>query len=201
MAAGRGMSVEVLAAGFASSLQDAGRPGLRRFGVASGGALDPWAFALANLLAGNAADAVALEVTLAGPTLRFPSATRVALCGATIDADVDGTPVPGARPIDLPAGSVLRLGPCRDGARTYLAVYGGIMVQNGVGGVPNEYDQRAFMATGSFIGLALIIAGAALFIRYSIARYLRFWLIRLVHESHANTDRIVEAIERASGQR
>ena len=28
-----------------------------------------------------------------------------------------------------------------------LAVYGGIMVQNGVGGVPNEYDQRAFMAT------------------------------------------------------
>jgi hypothetical protein len=82
-----------------------------------------------------------------------------------------------------------------------LAVYGGIMVQNGVGGVPNEYDQRAFMATGSFIGLALIIAGAAFFIRYSIARYLRFWLIRLVHESHANTDRIVEAIERASGQR
>lgn len=75
------------------------------------------------------------------------------------------------------------------------------MVQNGVGGVPNEYDQRVFMATGSFIGLALIIAGAAPSIRYSIARYLRFWLIRLGDESHANTDRIVEAIERASGQR
>lgn len=81
-----------------------------------------------------------------------------------------------------------------------LAVYGGIMVQNGVTDVPNEYDQRAFMATGSFIGIALLIAGAALFVRYSIARYLRFWLIRLVHESHTNTDRIVEAIERASGQ-
>jgi len=82
-----------------------------------------------------------------------------------------------------------------------LAVYGGIMVQNGVDGVPNEYDQRAFMATGSFIGIAMLIAGAALFVRYSMARYLRFWLIRLVHESHANTDRVVDAIERASGLR
>jgi hypothetical protein len=49
------------------------------------------------------------------------------------------------------------------------------------------------------MGLALIIAGAALFVRYSLARYLRFWLIRLTYESRANTDRIVEAIERASG--
>lgn len=77
-----------------------------------------------------------------------------------------------------------------------LAVYGGIMVQNDA----NEFNQRAFMATGSYIGIALLIAGAALFVRYSMARYLRFWLIRLVHESHANTDRIVEAIDRASGR-
>ena len=32
------------------------------------------------------------------------------------------------------------------------------------------------MATGTFIGIALIIAGAAFFVRYSLARYLRFWL-------------------------
>ena len=42
-----------------------------------------------------------------------------------------------------------------------------------------------------------IIAGAALFVRYSLARYLRFWLIRMTYESRANTDRIVDAIERA----
>ena len=44
-----------------------------------------------------------------------------------------------------------------------------------------------------------LLAGAALFVRYSMARYLRFWLVRLVHESRANTDRIVDAIERGSG--
>ena len=97
-------------------------------------------------------------------------------------------------------GKLLALGIVLAVAGLALAVYGGIMVQNGVDGVPNEYDQRAFMATGSFIGIALIIAGAALFLRYSLARYLRFWLIRLVHESHANTDRVVDAIDRASGQ-
>ncbi len=75
-----------------------------------------------------------------------------------------------------------------------LAIYGGIMVQND----SNEYNQRAFMATGSFIGLAMVIGGAAIFVRYSMARYLRFWLIRLVHESRANADRIVDAIDRAA---
>jgi hypothetical protein len=77
-----------------------------------------------------------------------------------------------------------------------LAVYGGIQVMNS-GGSPA--DQRAFTATGSFVGIALIIAGAALFIRYSLARYLRFWLIRLTYESRSNTDRLVDAIERAAG--
>ena len=67
-----------------------------------------------------------------------------------------------------------------------------------VGGAADALDQQSFLATGSFLGIALIIAGAALFVRYSLARYLRFWLVRLVYESRANTDRIVEAIDRAA---
>ncbi len=76
-----------------------------------------------------------------------------------------------------------------------LAVVGGIQVTNNL----EPANQRAYMATGSLLGIALLIAGAALFVRYSLARYLRFWLIRLVHESRANTDRVVEAIDRAAG--
>ena len=57
-------------------------------------------------------------------------------------------------------------------------------------------DQRAYMAQGSLFGLAFVIVGVGLFVRYSLARYLRFWLVRLTYESRANTDRIVEAIER-----
>lgn len=123
------MSAEILAPGFATLPQDGGRHGLRRLGIATAGALDPWAFALANLLAGNPRGAPALELTLAGPTLRFHAAARIALCGARIDAEADGHPLPGGRPLELPAGTTLRLGRCRDGARSYLAVHGGFALR------------------------------------------------------------------------
>ena len=77
-----------------------------------------------------------------------------------------------------------------------LAIFGAIQVGS-AGGSPA--DQRAYMAQGSFLGIALVIAGGAVFVRYSLARYLRFWLIRSTYESRTNSDRIVEAIERASG--
>lgn len=91
---------------------------------------------------------------------------------------------------------LLVLGVVLVGVGVALAVMGAIQVGQS-GGSPA--DQRAFMAQGSLMGLALLIAGAALFVRYSLARYLRFWLIRLTYESRANTDRVVDAIERAAG--
>lgn len=78
-----------------------------------------------------------------------------------------------------------------------LAVVGGVQVVN----AETPMDQQAFLATGAFLGIALVIAGAALFVRYSLARYLRFWMVRLVFESRANADRIVEAIDRAAEPR
>lgn len=82
-------------------------------------------------------------------------------------------------------------------AGVVLAVVGGVQVVN----APTPMDQQAYLATGALLGIALMIAGAALFVRYSLARYLRFWMVRLVFESRANADRIVDAIERASGPR
>ena len=46
----------------------------------------------------------------------------------------------------------------------------------------------------SIIGLTLTVAGGALFLRYSIAQFLRFWLARLSYEQQAQTDRVVEAL-------
>ena len=44
--------------------------------------------------------------------------------------------------------------------------------------------------------LALAVAGAALFLRYSLAKFLRLWLLRQLYEGQANTDRIVDAVGR-----
>ena len=38
-------------------------------------------------------------------------------------------------------------------------------------------------------------AGAAVFVRYSMAQFLRFWLARLSYEQQRQTDRVVEAIK------
>jgi len=119
------MSVRVLAPGLLTMLQDGGRTGFRHLGVGTSGALDAHSHAIANLLVGNAADDPVLEITLAGPRLRFDRATRIALCGAQIDARVDTQAVQGWRRVDVPAGCELVLGACRRGARAYLAVAGG----------------------------------------------------------------------------
>ncbi|HET6434425.1 MAG TPA: biotin-dependent carboxyltransferase family protein [Xanthomonadaceae bacterium] len=141
------MSVEVLAPGLLTTVQDGGRAGWRHLGVGVAGALDPYAHALANLLVGNAPDAAALEITLAGPRLRFERAVEIALCGADIDARCDGIALPRARPLRLPAGSELALGACRMGARAYLAVAGGIAVEPVLG-------SRSTDLRGGFGGLA-----------------------------------------------
>ena len=77
-----------------------------------------------------------------------------------------------------------------------LAIYGAIQVGNSGGSLA---DQIAFLAQGSLVGIVLAVAGVGLFLRYSLGRYLRFWMIRQTYESRANTDRIVDAIERAAG--
>ncbi len=50
--------------------------------------------------------------------------------------------------------------------------------------------------TVSLIGIGLAIVGGALFLRYSIAAFLRFWLARFVYEQQAQTDRVVEKLDR-----
>ncbi len=45
-------------------------------------------------------------------------------------------------------------------------------------------------------GLAGCVVGAALFLRASLAAFLRFWLARLSYEAQIQTDRVIEHLER-----
>ena len=120
------MSIAVLAPGMLSTVQDGGRVGHAALGVGLGGAMDPVALRLANILVGNVDNAAALEITLRGPRLRFEADALIALTGAEIEATCRDTAVPMWRPLALRAGSELSLGGMRRGARTYLAVSGGL---------------------------------------------------------------------------
>jgi hypothetical protein len=52
------------------------------------------------------------------------------------------------------------------------------------------------MQVSSVIGLCITVIGAALFLRYSIAQFLRFWLARLSYEQQHQTDRLIESLKR-----
>src|SRR5690606_687986 len=103
-------------------------------------------------LVGNAPGTPTLEITLAGPRLRFEHPALIALCGADIDAEAGGSALPGWRPLLLPAGAELALGRCRKGARAYLAVAGGFEVAEVLGSASTD------LATGfgGFAGRSLL---------------------------------------------
>jgi hypothetical protein len=57
-------------------------------------------------------------------------------------------------------------------------------------GTTNPLSQRDAIIL-ALAGVTVSIAGGALFLRYSLATFLRFWLARLIYEQQTQTDRIV----------
>lgn len=120
------MSITVLRAGTLCTLQDHGRHGWAAIGMGASGAMDDVALRLANALVGNPGDAVALELTWSGPRLRFEHDALIAFAGADCDVRVGDHALPGWRALRIEAGAELDCGRIRNGARTCLAIAGGI---------------------------------------------------------------------------
>src|SRR5438067_8958939 len=119
------MSLLVREPGLLSLLVDRGRPRSRALGVPVGGAADRAALALGNALVGNPPDALAVEITLAGPVLEARHPAACVVFGAPFLCTVNGRPVPPGTTFTLEAGGVLRVGGTPAGARGYLCVAGG----------------------------------------------------------------------------
>lgn len=150
--------MDVLAGGTQTTIQDApGRSGLWDVGVPPSGPFDSRSFQLANRLLGNSDDAAGLEIAVQGPTLQFSQATRLVLAGADIEAtlsrqgETDTDSVAKAIPlwqlIDIQEGDIVTLGRVsqQGGARTYLAVAGGIQC-------PDYLGSKSTFTLGQFGG-------------------------------------------------
>ncbi len=144
--------VSVVKPGMLTTVQDAGRWGFQSSGVPVAGPMDPVSHRLANALVGNSRDAALLEVTLLGPELEFEDERLVAVTGAEFDLTLDGRPVRSHAPFTVAAGSHLRFGARRLGARAYLAVSGGINVPLTLG----SRSTHLVSAMGGVNGRALI---------------------------------------------
>jgi len=119
----------VLSPGSLTTVQDRGRFGFLDRGVPPSGALDPFAFRAANLLAGNPGGAAVLEITMMGPALEvLCDAADIALAGADMGLTVNRQAAPMWQTVRVRKGDLVRVGQARSGCRAYLAVTGGIDV-------------------------------------------------------------------------
>jgi len=125
-------------AGLLSTIQDQGRPNRAHWALSRGGAADPMAARLANLLVGNHPDEAVIEITGPGPQILSPCDLWLASYGAEhelIVQELAGRPLrqaiklPTQRPLFVPAGSLLQWRGPQRGWRSWIAFAGGLKTE------------------------------------------------------------------------
>ena len=120
--------LEILSPGILTSIQDLGRYGYGRYGVAPSGALDSYALRIANLLVGNRPDQAGLEAMLLGPAIRALADIVVAVTGGNLQPRRNKQPIKMWRSHILKKDDILSFDSPLSGFRAYVAVGGGISV-------------------------------------------------------------------------
>jgi antagonist of KipI len=143
--------IEVIKAGIADSIQDAGRFGFQHLGINPNGVMDLTAMKVANALVGNALNEAVIELSFPASIFHFRQPALIALSGADHTPKINGQRVPVHQPILVPAGSELKFTKALHGAWGYLAVQGGFDVPLWL----NSYSTNSKANRGGFHGRSL----------------------------------------------
>ena len=119
--------IKVIKKGLETSVQDyPGRIGTLNQGFPPSGPMDSWSFRLANVLVENDPGTPALECQFMGPTLEFQNDTVIAITGADMQPKLDGEPINLWESIKVKKSQKLEMSFAIIGARSYIAIAGGI---------------------------------------------------------------------------
>lgn len=136
----------VLSPGPLTTIQDLGRFGWGRYGVAPSGAVDHWALRLGNSLLGNPDYCAGLEITVFGFKAEVLAPITVAVTGGDLSARLNDQPLPLWQATTLHPGEKIHFPARRTGCRAYLTVEGGLSV-------PPILGSRATNISAGFGGL------------------------------------------------
>jgi len=127
------MGTKILKSGLLTTIQDAGRRGYQRYGMAVSGSVDVHSYIYGNILVGNEPTEAVIEVTLMGPTIEFDSPSVIAITGANLTPRINGAPAQMYKALKVAKGDVLSFGHVQSGCRAYVAFAGGLDIEEIMG--------------------------------------------------------------------
>jgi antagonist of KipI len=139
-------NITILRAGPLTTVQDLGRSAQRQAGISIGGALDPHAARVANLLVDNPENAAVLEIAPGKTRIRFHDERVIAWCGGEFRLRIAETDLPAGRAAFVRPGEELAIDAPALGCRAWIAFSGGI-------DLPPVFGSRATDLRGRFGGL------------------------------------------------
>lgn len=145
------MSLRIIKQGLSDTIQDFGRKGYRYLGINPGGAMDLVAMRIANALVGNDPDEAVIEMHFPAAEILFEQTVLVAMAGADFSAGINDASIPVLHPVMIRKGSVLKFQKKQKGARAYLAVQGGYLLDPWLG----SYSTNLKTGAGGYMGRAL----------------------------------------------
>lgn len=132
------MSIIIENPGLFSSFQDFGRQGYEHDGVIPGGAIDFLAHEIANRLVANDKNEATLEMTTKMARIRFTEPTLIALSGGNFKAWTQNMRILPNKLYLVEKGDVLQFSESNRTSRVYLAIGGGVELEEWLGSTSTD---------------------------------------------------------------
>ncbi len=123
--------IELLSSGFYTSIQDLGRFEYTHFGVPLSGAMDQKLSAFSNLLVGNDKNTPVIEMTFAGPKIKFKSSCIIALTAVNATGTLNDEPLIFNKQIGINKDDILQVHQIE--TRAYMSIKGGFKIEKSLG--------------------------------------------------------------------
>ena len=127
------MSLYINSALVGASVQDDGRPGLQRYGVTSGGAVDKLALAQGRVLLNDEGNTAALEFSAVGGKFKVQTSSFFVFTGAEAPLKLNGNLIQQGQVFEAKAGDEIEIGSISNGFYGYLHVAGGFLSTSHLG--------------------------------------------------------------------
>lgn len=120
--------IKIIKPGLFTTIQDKGRWGYQRFGIPVAGAMDDFAFRVANILVGNDEYSAVLENTFLGPEIIFYCNEIISITGADMGPKINGESISMWTSVLVKKGDILSFSGFVSGLRSYIAFSRGLNV-------------------------------------------------------------------------